>query len=325
MTRPTWLQTLEKDGFVVLPSIIPSALCSEFQQEAWEWLESFPYGFKRYDRTTWNAECLPYSTTGGLYNRYSVNHEAFVWKIRTLPAIHQVFAEIWGTDDLIASFDGMNASMPINPVSGRTDISPTKPWPHIDQNPRHIANFELYQSIACLSPSGPSDGGLCVLSGSHLLHQDYFSSIGGFRAEQDVGKEENGYNYKDGDLEWYKARGCEEVKICAGEGDLILWDSRTIHWNASPTGTQTRFATYICYSPRTHMSPTDLETKIDIFKARKGTTHFPYLNRVPAERPGYYNALPRRPDGSLDRANRKRPRKEPVDTAEVLRAAGIIG
>ncbi|WWD19454.1 hypothetical protein CI109_103914 [Kwoniella shandongensis] len=323
MTRPQFLVDLERDGYVVLPNIIPAEVCDEFVSEAWEWLESFPYGFKRDDRSTWDAEHLPYSTTGGLYNRYSVNHEAFVWKIRTQPAIIKVFEQIWGTDDLIASFDGMNASLPINAETGRKDIKPTPAWPHIDQNPRTISRFELYQGIANLSPNGPQDGGLCVLKGSHKLHQEYFESIGGFKADQDAGVNENGYTYKKGEDEWFKSKGCEEVKICAGKGDLILWDSRTIHWNASPVGTQTRFVTYVCYCPRDQMTPEEQTKKVQVFKDRKGTTHFPNMNRIPAERPGYHNALPRRPDGTLDPANRTRPRKEPEETPIVLKLAGL--
>ncbi|KIR55925.1 hypothetical protein I315_01807 [Cryptococcus gattii Ru294] len=323
MTRPSFLNDLERDGYVVVPGIIPESTCDEFISEAWDWLESFPYGFKRDDKSTWTSEHLPYSTTGGLYNRYSVNHEAFVWKIRTDPGIRKIFEQIWDTDDLIVSFDGMNASLPINDQTGRTDIKATAPWPHIDQNPRNINRFELYQGIANLAPNGPSDGGLCVLKGSHKLHQEYFDSIGGFKPDQDVGVSENGYNYKLEDTEWYKNKGCEEVKICAGKGDLILWDSRTIHWNASPMGDQTRFVTYVCYCPRSLMSPAELAKKVEVFKGRKGTTHFPYLNRIPAERPGYHNALPRRPDGTLDAANRTRPRKEPDETPTVLHAVGI--
>lgn len=64
-----------------------------------------------------------------MYNRYGgVVHEDFVWKIRTEPGIVKTFAEIWGTDDLIVSFDGMNATTPLGP-GGRTDIKPTRPWP----------------------------------------------------------------------------------------------------------------------------------------------------------------------------------------------------
>ncbi|WRT70419.1 uncharacterized protein IL334_007417 [Kwoniella shivajii] len=323
MTKPQFMIDLERDGFVVIPKVISEESCKEFQESAWQWLESFPYGFKRDDRSTWTSEHLPYSTTGGLYNRYSVNHEAFVWKIRTEPAIIKIFEQMWGTDDLIASFDGMNASLPINSETGRTDLMPTAAWPHIDQNPRNVDRFELYQGIANLSNNGPSDGGLCVLKGSHKVHQEYFESVGGFKLDQDAGEKENGYTYKVEEMDWFKKKGCEEIKICAGAGDLILWDSRTVHWNASPVGNQTRFVTYVCYCPREHMTASELETKGKIFKDRKGTTHFPYMNRVPAERPGYYNALPRRPDGTLDPANRIRPRVEPAETPLMLKLAGV--
>ena len=80
-----------------------------------------------------------------------------------------------------------------------------------------------------------------------------------------------------------------------------------------------------------------LEGKKAVFEGRKGTTHWPvriprirYIqlisknrNLVPAERPGYHNALPRRPNGELDPHNRTRPLNEPEETPEVLRLVGI--
>jgi hypothetical protein len=70
-------------------------------------------------------------------------------------------------------------------------------------------------------------------------------------------------------------------------------------------------------------APEELALKYEIFKARKGTTHWPNKNRVPAERPGYHNALPRRPDDTIDPANRTRPWVEPEETAAVLRLVGV--
>ena len=63
MTKPNWLETLKRDGYVVVPNVIPDAACDEFQESAWEWLESFPWGFKRDDRSTWVADKLPYGVT----------------------------------------------------------------------------------------------------------------------------------------------------------------------------------------------------------------------------------------------------------------------
>jgi hypothetical protein len=99
--------------------------------------------------------------------------------------------------------------------------------PDIDQDPREVDRFELYQGIAQLGRSGPNDGGLCVLSKSHLLHEEYFKSIGGFRPEQDSGIGNNNYRFfapgQEGEtqLDWYKARGCKAVKVEANAGDFI--------------------------------------------------------------------------------------------------------
>lgn len=149
----------------------------------------------------------------------------------------------------------------------------------MDQNPRKCDRFELYQGIANLAPNGPDDGGLVVLRGSHLLHKEHFAAIGGFRAAQDSGEKENAYQFTADDAAWYKGRGCEEVKVCAEEGDLIVWDSRLIHWNSSPVGEQIRFITYVCYCPRSFMVEEDLARKLELFRARKGTTHWPVSNR----------------------------------------------
>ncbi|ROW00090.1 hypothetical protein VSDG_03550 [Cytospora chrysosperma] len=312
MGRPKsdWQQRLEQDGFVVVPERIPLEDCAGFREEALSWLEKFPYGFKRDDR-------------GGLYTRYSIGHEAFVWKIRSQSKILEAFAQLWDTDDLIASFDGINVSLPINEKTGRTDIEPTAAWPHMDQNPRRPDRFELYQGIANLAPSGPDDGGLVLLKGSHLLHADHYAAIGGFRAEQDGGETENQYQFTADDVAWYKSRGCEEVKVCAGEGDLIVWDSRLIHWNSSPVGEQIRFATYVCYCPRSFMSEEDMACKLELFRQRKGTTHWPQQNVVPVDRPDKHQSIPLRPDGSEDLANRTRPYVEPEETPAVLRLVGV--
>ena len=38
---------------------------------------------------------------------YGVAHEDWVWQIRQEPGIVDAFAQLWETDDLLVSFDGM--------------------------------------------------------------------------------------------------------------------------------------------------------------------------------------------------------------------------
>jgi hypothetical protein len=55
--------------------------------------------------------------------------------------IIKIFQELWGTEDLIASFDGMNASLPINEKTGRTDLKITKAWPRTSPSCFFLCNY----------------------------------------------------------------------------------------------------------------------------------------------------------------------------------------
>lgn len=90
-------------------------------------------------------------------------------------------------------------------------------------------------------------------------------------------------------------RGCEVIKVCVDPGDLILWDSRTMHWNCLPESEAVRsvlcelfspsfyprFAKHecllsssqidMCYTPASYAKPDDLALKAQLYKERKGT------------------------------------------------------
>lgn len=62
-SRPDWQLRLERDGFAVVPNRVSPEDCADFREQALSWLEGFPYGFRRDDRSTWTSEHLPYSVT----------------------------------------------------------------------------------------------------------------------------------------------------------------------------------------------------------------------------------------------------------------------
>ncbi|EMC99729.1 hypothetical protein BAUCODRAFT_348165 [Baudoinia panamericana UAMH 10762] len=163
MTRAQWLADLEENGYVVIPNVIPQSSCDTFQELALQ-LESF-HGFKRDDITTWTDEHLPFGVKGGLYNRYSVNHEAFVWKIRTEPGIIKIFEQIWRTDDLIASFDGINVTLPINAATGRKDMEPTTPWPRkaFSDQEQQCKGLTMLQILTKTHETSPSSSSIKAL------------------------------------------------------------------------------------------------------------------------------------------------------------------
>jgi ectoine hydroxylase-related dioxygenase (phytanoyl-CoA dioxygenase family) len=173
------------------------------------------------------------------------------------------FSKVWGTKELLVSFDGMNFTLP----SER--MPPSEPWPHVDQNPKR-KGMQCVQGILNLAPNGPQDGGLLVMKGSHKLNELFFKSH-----PEVVGRSTWGsldwFGFSKEEVAWFEKRGCELIKVCAEPGDLILWDSRTIHHNKLPDSQNLRAVMYICYTPAASATKENLEMKAGYFRQRLGT------------------------------------------------------
>lgn len=154
----------------------------------------------------------------------------------------EAFERIWGTKELLASFDGINHTLPL-PEGKRL---PSTPWPHMDQNP-HLQGLQCAQGIINFAPNGPEDGGLVVLKGSQKLTETFFKTHSMEKKAKwgTVPDDWNGFDPEE--VAWFKERGAEEIKVCVDPGDLIVWDSRTVHWNVLPQSDQTR--SIVCTLP----------------------------------------------------------------------------
>jgi hypothetical protein len=159
------------------------------------------------------------------------------------PGVIETFAKIWATKDLLVSFDGMNFTLP--PGEDNKQIPQTQPWPHIDQDPLR-KGMHCVQGILNFAPNGPKDGGLIVMKGSTNLMGEFFKAH-----PQVIGRPTWGtrdwFGFEKSEVPWFEERGCEIVKVCAEPGDVILWDSRTMHWNCVPETQNIR--AIICESP----------------------------------------------------------------------------
>lgn len=77
------------------------------------------------------------------------------------------------------------------------------------------------------------------------------------------------FGFTDNGMKWLADKGLEWVKVCADPGDLIVWDSRTPHYNVPPAKetTQDRFAIYTCFMPVRDASMEDLRRKREAFES----------------------------------------------------------
>ncbi|KAF4540680.1 Phytanoyl- dioxygenase [Lasiodiplodia theobromae] len=304
-----WRDALYEDGFVVVKGVLSQEKASSYVDRMFQWLESFPFGFKRDDPSTWNANHLPAHMKGGMFHGYAVQHEKVMWDARCEPNIIEAFSKLWGTDKLLVSFDGMNLTIPA------TDRPALEPWPHVDQSPLR-KGMQCVQGILNFAPNGPKDGGLIVVKGSSKLEELFFEAHNDVQGRETWGPAD-WFGFQQDEVDWFLDRGCEVLKVCADPGDLILWDSRTVHWNVMPESDVTRAAMYICYTPASFASAEDLELKSALFKQRCGTTHWPHANIFP-------NKEKQLRLGKPDTFSRERPYQEPEENELTLKLAGVL-
>jgi len=123
------------------------------------------------------------------------------------------------------------------------------------------------------------------------------------------------YGFTDAGMKWLKYHGCEWHKVCADAGDLIVWDSRTPHYNVPTKSNVDRLAVYTCYMPVANATQDDLKRKKKAFEDRVGTSHWP--NALHA---GTNQA---KRNGKPDHIVRDRPLHDPVLGERAFKLTGI--
>jgi hypothetical protein len=243
------------------------------------------------------------------FSAYGVAHEKFMWDARMEPGVLSAFSTLWGTDDLLVSFDALNVTFP-----NRKDRPRRLPWPHIDQSPMR-KGLQCAQGVINFSNSGPEDGGLLVYPGSHLLSEEFFET----QTDKTTWQVRDGYDFTEEQVKWFTDHGITPHKVCASPGDLIIWDSRTIHWGTEPTekGNTIRTVIYASYAPAYLASPETLKTKSQVFQAWEATTHWAHDNIVFKKTDALLD------DGTIDPKSRSEPREKPVLSDKLLRLAGV--
>ncbi|KAH7037022.1 uncharacterized protein B0I36DRAFT_237800 [Microdochium trichocladiopsis] len=305
-----WRDDLLRDGYVVVKGAVPRDRADRYADAMYSWLENFNggMGFRRDDPSTIRNEHLPIINEKGMVNGYGVAHESFTWAVRQEPGVIDAFQKAYGTPDLIVSFDNINMAFP-----SRSDVASNKPWPHQDQDPAK-PGFRCLQGIVNILPNGDRDGGLIVCKGAHLLSEEFHEA---FKNEPNRiwAWTNEWYGFTAEGMEWLKNKGCEWIKVNAEPGDLLLWDSRTPHYNLSPEGTQPRFAMYTCYLPVTEATHEDLIRKKGAFEDLKSTTHWPNAMHV--------GGIPVLRDGVPCPYNKDRPIERPVLSEVGYKLTGI--
>ncbi|CAK7207207.1 hypothetical protein SEUCBS139899_010016 [Sporothrix eucalyptigena] len=303
-----WRDDLLRDGYAVIKGAIPHERALQYADKMYALAESFGKGYDRADPATVHPDKLPVINEKGMLLNYGACHEDFVWAVRSEPGVVDTFAHVYGTDDLIVSFDAINYGF-----ACRDNLPANKPWPHQDQDP-DVPGFRCLQGLVNLLPNGPNDGGLIVCRGGHLSSKQFHDDIRGTEDRIPAWTRE-WYGYTEKGMKWLEEHGHEWIKVEAEPGDLLLWDSRTPHYNVPAKGKQDRLAIYTCFMPVADASQEDLLRKREAYEKRVGTTHWPNALHSGT------NVATR--NGAPDTLQRERPLHDAVLSERAFKLTGI--
>jgi len=271
-------EKLQKYGVCIVKNVLNETECSNLVNGMVETLcyvtSELPKPFNINDVSTWNTLTLLQPTRNLIFQHWGLGQAQCIWDVRCNPKVIDTFSKIYGTQDLLVSFDGFSFALP--PELNNNKNWEKESWYHFDQNTKN-KSFKSIQGWVNGFDTNVGDATLAVMIRSHLFHGQY-------------GTEFPPSDNKDwvpvDDISFFKSLGCVEHRIIAPKGSIVLWDSRTLHYGAKPLyGREIpnyRAVAYLCYTPRSLITEKDRTRKKEIFHKRgpKGfkrvTNHLPH-------------------------------------------------
>jgi hypothetical protein len=298
----SYLQDLEELGYCVIPQVLSTTEAELLYQRVWhEYIEKAWPNCRMDDRSNWK-DAFP------MHNRYGIfagpaGQIQVMWDLRQDSRIVDVFAHIWNTHDLIVSMDGISFMCPPEIRDGYFE-----PWPHVDQEiiirqdnvahnnkpPIDFVSESLLktqpftiQGQCLLEDSFDGDGGFYCIPKSHLRFAEFapqLESIDAMEVPREERKKVRKKFFQDFFDNLTDESGSPYCKkhITAPRGSLILWDSRTVHWNQHPSqdrpyrnNPKVRMVGFLCYVPKARLTEEGRMLRKKAFETGVSTGHNP--------------------------------------------------
>tara|TARA_B100000902_G_scaffold399948_1_gene473899 strand:+ start:12296 stop:13180 length:885 start_codon:yes stop_codon:yes gene_type:complete len=257
------IKQLKEDGYTIIHNVYYNDEIIEYWKEFNLWHTNVPELEELHNLIDFN----------GIFKHHQVGHQRFTWLARTNPKILNIFKQLWNTEDLVCSFDGCCYYSP-------EYIGKPHYWTHTDQSSRKKGVY-CYQSF--LSLTNNSERTLLLYKGSHLLHEDYFTTM----------KIDEPKDWNILDQNYVNELAEDKIYLNVKKGDLVIWDSRTFHQNCCGdlNCNEERLVQYLCYLPKNNEKNDTKQQKQrrKFYENLRTTSHWPYpMNPVP-EQPNTYN------------------------------------
>jgi len=263
-----WLQHLHERGYVVVAQALLQPEVSKAKEMLAEDLsEHVGKSFVLDEPASWRDAKI--GKTGLVSG--SVVQRAGSWYVRSRAGVKDAFSKIWKTPELIVSMD---AILVWRPWWLDASWKPETEGLHLDQNPFSKPNLECVQGMVPLLPVTESTGGLQVVPFSHTPE-----------AKEALKQEYPRFKYKGDWCRLFRDDPSSILLLCEA-GDLILWDSRTVHGGLVGTGNNpivpdsttelARLAVTVAMTPRARAGKLVQMARVKGFERGQNFNHCPH-------------------------------------------------
>lgn len=283
--------TIDTFGVAIIPNVLSEIECDAFMNETWDYFEhitkDWTVPIMRNDTTTYRSIYELYPSHSMLFQHFGVGHSQSVWNIRQNPKVVEIQRKFWNTDELSVSFDGLSFAIP-HEITKR-GFYRNHSWLHCDQSFTRN-EFECLQSWVTANDVDEGDATLVILERSNRYHVE-------FKETFNISDKKDWFKLNEEQIHFYTdpPRNCELVKIKCPKGSIVYWDSRTIHFGCESMKIRAnphyRCVAYLCYVPKSLVSPSIQRKKIKAFEEKRTTTHNPIKPRLFGKQPQTYGKV----------------------------------
>lgn len=240
--EPDDLAFFRENGYAVVRNVLPRENLEAVKRATWEFL-----GMDPNDPEDWYRPPL---TPGGMVEVY---HHQSLWDNRQHPRMHQVYAELHGTQKLWVSIDRVCMKPPRHPAHPEYDH---KGFIHWDCDSSDSALPFWVQGVLYLDDTTEDQGGFqCVPE----LFRDFPEWVKAQPVDRDPRRPD--------------LTGYEITKIAGNAGDLIIWDRMLPHGNGHNISGRPRWAQFIAMNPAKEDDEALRQERIRLWRERKPMNH----------------------------------------------------
>lgn len=226
---------LTRDGYAVLSGLVPDRLLKAARDAICTFVGA---DLDRPETWYWH-EPLVWSVV-------PVHHAQAFWDVRQWPALHDAFAEIWGTEKLWVTMD-----------RGIFKV------PESERHPAHVDESALHWDLDLRAASATTYQGMLFLT-------DAVSGEGSFECVPSIFRDLDRYLHEHPgpvlDVPVYVA-GYGVVEVPARAGDLVIWDGRLPHQGGRNRGVRPRVSLAVSMHPEG--ADADRQERIECWKRKR--------------------------------------------------------